>query len=195
MKVAVIDYGMGNVFNVERALQAIGCYVVITKDPNEIEKADAILLPGVGAFPQAMQSLEETGLIPLLKRIASEKPFLGICLGMQLLFESSTEGRPTKGLGLIPGTVERMRAKRLPHVGWNSILRDEDVYFVHSYHVVTHDEYIIAEAEYLGERVPAIVQDGLVTGMQFHPEKSGAFGLSLLQDWKEAVEREIITRH
>jgi glutamine amidotransferase len=195
MKVAVIDYGMGNVFNVERALQAIGCYVVITNDASQIEEADAILLPGVGAFPQAMQSLEQTGLIPLLQKMATEKPFLGICLGMQLLFDSSTEGMPTKGLGLIPGTVERMRAKRLPHVGWNSILRDEDVYFVHSYHAVTDDANIVAEADYMGEHIPAIVQKGLVTGMQFHPEKSGAFGLSLLQEWKEAVEREITTRH
>lgn len=193
MKVAVIDYGMGNVFNVERALQAIGCYVTITNDPAEIEAADAILLPGVGAFPQAMQSLEDTGLIPLLKRMATEKPLLGICLGMQLLFESSTEGMPTRGLGLIEGRVERMRAKRLPHVGWNSILRDEDVYFVHSYHVVTADENIVAAADYMGERVPAIVQSGLVTGMQFHPEKSGTFGLSLLKEWKEAVERETAT--
>jgi len=195
MKVAVIDYGMGNVFNVERALQAIGCYVVITNDANQIEEADAVLLPGVGAFPQAMQSLEQTGLIPLLQQMATEKPFLGICLGMQLLFDSSTEGMPTKGLGLIPGTVERMRAKRLPHVGWNSILRDEDVYFVHSYHAVTADDYIVAAADYMDEKVPAIVQKGLVTGMQFHPEKSGTFGLSLLQEWKEAVEREITTRH
>ncbi|WP_214698332.1 MULTISPECIES: imidazole glycerol phosphate synthase subunit HisH [unclassified Exiguobacterium] len=195
MKVAVIDYGMGNVFNVERALQAIGCYVVITNDARQIEEADAILLPGVGAFPQAMQSLEQSGLIPFLQRMATEKPFLGICLGMQLLFDSSTEGMPTKGLGLIPGTVERMRAKRLPHVGWNSILRDEDVYFVHSYHAVTDDEYIVAAAEYMCEKVPAIVQKGLVMGMQFHPEKSGTFGLSLLQEWKEAVEREITTRH
>jgi len=195
MKVAVIDYGMGNVFNVERALQAIGCYVTITNDPVVIEAADAILLPGVGAFPQAMQSLNETGLIPLLKRSAQEKPFLGICLGMQLLFESSTEGVPTEGLGLIEGRVERMRAKRLPHVGWNSILRDEDVYFVHSYHVVTDPGHVIASADYMGEDVPAIVQKGLVTGMQFHPEKSGAFGLSLLKEWKEAVEREITTGH
>ena len=195
MNVAVIDYGMGNVFNVERALQAIGCYVVITKDPAEIEAADAILLPGVGAFPQAMQSLEETGLIPLLKQMATEKPFLGICLGMQLLFESSTEVMETAGLGLIEGRVERMRAKRLPQIGWNSILRDEDVYFVHSYRVVTEEEHIVASTEYMGESVPAIVQDGLVTGMQFHPEKSGAFGLRLLAEWKEAVEREITTRH
>lgn len=195
MKIAVIDYGMGNVFNVERALQAIGCYVIITNDPVEIEAADAILLPGVGAFPQAMQSLSETGLIPLLKRSANEKPFLGICLGMQLLFESSTEGVPTEGLGLIEGRVERMRAKRLPHVGWNSILRDEDVYFVHSYHVVTDPVHVVASADYMGETVPAIVQKGLVTGMQFHPEKSGAFGLRLLTEWKEAVEREITTGH
>ncbi len=151
MMVAVIDYGMGNVFNVERALQAIGCYVTITNDPLDIEAADAILLPGVGAFPQAMQSLNETGLIPLLKRSAQEKPFLGICLGMQLLFESSTEGIPTEGLGLIEGRVERMRAKRLPHVGWNSILRDEDVYFVHSYHVVTDPAHVIASADYMGK--------------------------------------------
>lgn len=195
MNVAVIDYGMGNVFNVERALQAIGCYVVITNDPNEIKAADAILLPGVGAFPQAMQSLEETGLIPLLKQMATEKPFLGICLGMQLLFESSTEVMETAGLGLIEGRVERMRAKRLPQIGWNSILRDEDVYFVHSYRVVTDSKHIVASTEYMGESVPAIVQDGLVTGMQFHPEKSGAFGLRLLAEWKEAVEREITTRH
>lgn len=195
MNVAVIDYGMGNVFNVERALQAIGCYVVITKDPAEIEAADAILLPGVGAFPQAMQSLEETGLIPLLKQMATEKPFLGICLGMQLLFESSTEVMETAGLGLIEGRVERMRAKRLPQIGWNSILRDEDVYFVHSYRAVTDSKHIVASTEYMGESVPAIVQDGLVTGMQFHPEKSGAFGLRLLAEWKEAVEREITTRH
>lgn len=193
MNVAVIDYGMGNVFNVERALKAIGCHVVITNDATEIEAADAILLPGVGAFPQAMASLHATGLVPLLKRMATEKPFLGICLGMQLLFDSSTEGMLTEGLGLIEGRVERMRAKRLPHVGWNSILRDEDVYFVHSYHVVTAEAHIVASADYMGERVPAIVQDGLVTGMQFHPEKSGTFGLRLLQEWKESVEREITT--
>ncbi|MEW8966166.1 MULTISPECIES: imidazole glycerol phosphate synthase subunit HisH [Exiguobacterium] len=193
MNVAVIDYGMGNVFNVERALKAIGCHVVITNDPIEIEAADAILLPGVGAFPQAMASLHATGLVPLLKQMATEKPFLGICLGMQLLFDSSTEGMLTEGLGLIEGRVERMRAKRLPHVGWNSILRDEDVYFVHSYHVVTDEANIVASADYMGERVPAIVQDGLVTGMQFHPEKSGTFGLRLLQEWKESVEREITT--
>ncbi|MCT4796752.1 imidazole glycerol phosphate synthase subunit HisH [Exiguobacterium alkaliphilum] len=193
MNVAVIDYGMGNVFNVERALKAIGCHVVITNDPIEIEAADAILLPGVGAFPQAMASLHATGLVPLLKQMATEKPFLGICLGMQLLFDSSTEGVLTEGLGLIEGRVERMRAKRLPHVGWNSILRDEDVYFVHSYHVVTDEVNIVASADYMGERVPAIVQDGLVTGMQFHPEKSGTFGLRLLQEWKESVEREITT--
>lgn len=193
MNVAVIDYGMGNVFNVERALKAIGCHVVITNDPIEIEAADAILLPGVGAFPQAMASLYATGLVPLLKQMATEKPFLGICLGMQLLFDSSTEGMLTEGLGLIEGRVERMRAKRLPHVGWNSILRDEDVYFVHSYHVVTDEANIVASADYMGERVPAIVQDGLVTGMQFHPEKSGTFGLRLLQEWKESVEREITT--
>ncbi|STO08322.1 imidazole glycerol phosphate synthase subunit HisH [Exiguobacterium aurantiacum] len=193
MNVAVIDYGMGNVFNVERALKAIGCHVVITNDATEIEAADAILLPGVGAFPQAMASLHATGLVPLLKRMATEKPFLGICLGMQLLFDSSTEGMLTEGLGLIEGRVERMRAKRLPHVGWNSILRDEDVYFVHSYHVVTAEANIVASADYMGERVPAIVQDGLVTGMQFHPEKSGTFGLRLLQEWKESVEREITT--
>lgn len=193
MNVAVIDYGMGNVFNVERALKAIGCQVVITNDPTEIEAADAILLPGVGAFPQAMASLHATGLVPLLKQMATEKPFLGICLGMQLLFDSSTEGMLTEGLGLIEGRVERMRAKRLPHVGWNSILRDEDVYFVHSYHVVTDEAHIVASADYMGERVPAIVQDGLVMGMQFHPEKSGTFGLRLLQEWKESVEREIAT--
>lgn len=193
MNVAVIDYGMGNVFNVERALKAIGCHVVITNDATEIEAADEILLPGVGAFPQAMASLHATGLVPLLKRMATEKPFLGICLGMQLLFDSSTEGMLTEGLGLIEGRVERMRAKRLPHVGWNSILRDEDVYFVHSYHVVTAEAHIVASADYMGERVPAIVQDGLVTGMQFHPEKSGTFGLRLLQEWKESVEREITT--
>ncbi|WP_024370241.1 imidazole glycerol phosphate synthase subunit HisH [Exiguobacterium sp. ZOR0005] len=193
MNVAVIDYGMGNVFNVERALKAIGCHVVITNDATEIEAADAILLPGVGAFPQAMASLHATGLVPLLKRMATEKPFLGICLGMQLLFDSSTEGMLTEGLGLIEGRVERMRAKRLPHVGWNSILRDEDVYFVHSYHVVTAEANIVASADYMGERVPAIVQDGLVTGMQFHPEKSGTFGLRLLKEWKESVEREITT--
>ncbi|MCT4782028.1 MULTISPECIES: imidazole glycerol phosphate synthase subunit HisH [Exiguobacterium] len=193
MNVAVIDYGMGNVFNVERALKAIGCHVVITNDPIEIEAADAILLPGVGAFPQAMASLHATGLVPLLKQMATEKPFLGICLGMQLLFNSSTEGVLTEGLGLIEGRVERMRAKRLPHVGWNSILRDEDVYFVHSYHVVTDEAHIVASADYMGERVPAIVHDGLVTGMQFHPEKSGTFGLRLLKEWKESVEREITT--
>lgn len=193
MKVAIIDYGMGNVFNVERALQALNCYTIITNDPKEIGAADAILLPGVGAFPQAMQSLEETGLIPLIKQLAKEKPLLGICLGMQLLFESSTEGMMTDGLGLIEGRVERMRVKQLPHVGWNSILRDEDVYFVHSYRAVTEDQYIIASAEYMGESVPAIVQSGLVTGMQFHPEKSGEFGLSLLKEWKEAIERETAT--
>lgn len=194
--IAVIDYGAGNLFSVGNALDYLSLRSAVTRDPAEIRAADKIILPGVGAFPDAMCMLEESGLIPVLLEEAVKKPFLGICLGMQLLFETGREFRETKGLGLLPGTVEALEApgRKIPHMGWSPLqtlhpcpltqgIEDGDmVYFVHSFRAKTADECISMYTEY-GERIPAIVRKGQVYGTQFHPEKSGTVGLAILRNF------------
>ena len=194
---AIIDYGAGNLFSVKNALDHIGCDSVVTKDAAELEKADRIILPGVGAFPDAMKALGETGLIPVIKEQAKKKPLLGICLGMQMLFDKSCEFGETDGLGLIPGTVELMTPPGLliPQIGWNRLIYNERcaildglgdepyVYFVHSYAAVCGSEYVAAYTDY-GGNVPACVFSGNVYGCQFHPEKSGETGLSILRNFQ-----------
>lgn len=198
--IAVIDYGAGNVFNVLKACQYLKQPAELTADPQKIAQADAVLFPGVGAFGAAMTRLKETGLDQVIKStVASGTPFLGICLGMQLLFDSSTEFGSAKGLGLIPGRVVRIpddNGQRIvPQVGWNqnelkqpqSIFKSIDgqyTYFVHSYYAQCDDRYIVSTVEY-GVDVPAIVQKDNVYGFQFHPEKSGQVGLGLLQNFFE----------
>ncbi len=195
--IAIIDYGAGNIFSVKNALDYLGLENKLTSDKEEIKAADAIILPGVGAFPAAMKMLGETGLIETIKEEATKKPFLGICLGMQMLFEKGYEFEECDGLGLIKGSVRFMEEPDLiiPHMGWNKLEKlndcpllnglgdNEFVYFVHSYKAECNDENIAAYSEY-GGRVPALVFDGkFVYGAQFHPEKSGSTGLAILKNF------------
>lgn len=205
MKIGVIDYGMGNLFSVEQALKRLKADVVVTSDVFELRKADALVLPGVGAFPDAMKRLRETGLIEFIHEMKAEnKPLLGICLGMQLLFEESEEVTYTKGLGIFKGRIERFKGvSRIPHMGWNELElaqvpgwlaekelpQDRHVYFVHSFYATAMDSaQLVASADYEGVCVPGIVANGSFTGMQFHPEKSGPFGVFLLREWLNGVE-------
>jgi glutamine amidotransferase len=180
--IAIVDYGMGNVASVQTAFERIGHQVVITDDPTQLRQASHLILPGVGSFQAAMEEIENRGLKEILKELALTKPFLGICLGMQLLFSEGLEGGGTKGLDLIPGTVERIDTPYiLPHVGWNQLnicedhnaftkFTDKHVYFVHTFAAKTEPRYIVARAQY-GEDVTAIVKKGSLYGIQFHPEK------------------------
>lgn len=207
MKIGVIDYGMGNLFSVEQALKRLGCEVVVTADEHELDAVDALLLPGVGAFPDAMKRLAETKLDNYLQKVKAEnRPLLGICLGMQLLFEESAEVTLTKGLGFFKGSIQRFsgiegdQSYRVPHMGWNQLnvtnrpvwLKDEataeHVYFVHSFYATNIDTTeLVAYADYYGIEVPGIVAKGSITGMQFHPEKSGELGVYLLEQWLKGV--------
>jgi len=195
--IAIIDYGAGNIFSVKNALDYLGLESQLVSDEKSVRDADAVILPGVGAFPAAMKKLEATGLIDTIKAEASRKPFLGICLGMQLIFEKGYEFGECDGLGLIPGSVRKMEAPGLiiPHMGWNKLEKlngcplldnvgdNEYVYFVHSYKAECEDRNIAAYSEY-GGRVPALVYDGkYVFGAQFHPEKSGETGLKILRSF------------
>ena len=195
--IAVVDYGVGNLKSVTNALGYLGLASVITGDGPELERADAVILPGVGAFPDAADKLRASGLDRVLRAQCGKKPILGICLGMKLLFDRGEEGRGCEGLGLVSGCVERIQTKlKLPHIGWNSLtLRNgsplfrglEDgiyVYFVHSFCGVTAEENVIASTDY-GGRVTAAVQRGHVFGCQFHPEKSGEAGLQMLKNFGE----------
>lgn len=195
--IAIIDYGAGNIFSVKNALDYLGLESHLVSDKESVISADAVILPGVGAFPAAMKKLESTGLIDTIKEEATKKPFLGICLGMQLIFEKGYEFGECDGLGLIKGDVRKMEAPELiiPHMGWNKLERlndcrlmdgigdNEYVYFVHSYKAYCDDKDISAYCEY-GGCVPALVHDGkFVYGAQFHPEKSGGTGLRILKNF------------
>lgn len=193
---AIVDYGVGNLKSVANALSYIGQESRICDDARGLELADAIILPGVGAFPDAAERLRQSGLETVLKKQAEQKPTLGICLGMQLLFQTGYEVRPCQGLGFVPGTVERIETElKLPHIGWNSLTFYHDsplfyglddgayVYFVHSYcGLAQQDEQVIATTDY-GPEVTAAVQNGYVFGTQFHPEKSGEVGLQILKNF------------
>ena len=200
--IAIIDYGVGNLFSLSRSLEAIGAEAVITRDPDTIKSAERIILPGVGAFGDAMNKLKENGMNELIRQQAAlGKPLMGICLGMQLLFEKSLEFGEHEGLSLIPGTVRPIAdvispSLKIPQIGWNAlrktnpyyILQDvkdgECVYFVHSYYADTEAKYIIADTEY-SARLTAAVANGNVCGCQFHPEKSGNTGLRILKSFAE----------
>jgi len=202
--IAIVDYGMGNLHSVKNALSHLGLDAIITADKDELRAADRIILPGVGAFPDAMRALKASVLDTLLVALAKEKkPLLGICLGMQLLFDKSFEFEETEGLGLIEGEVRPLDAKglKIPHMGWNSLklhqksdplvsaLADGDhVYFVHSFAAVTDSANIVASSEY-GSMVPALVKNPTlpVWGAQFHPEKSHEKGLSILRAFCEVT--------
>lgn len=200
--IAVIDYGVGNLFSLKSSLQSIGCEAVVTGDAEVIATADGLLLPGVGAFEDAAKRLRESGLNQLICRLAKEgKPLLGICLGMQLLFERSFEFGEYEGLGLLKGDIVPMEGDipadlKIPHIGWNAlhftkenelfryISENDCVYFVHSFYATNCDDSVIATAEY-GKELTAAVAKGNIYGCQFHPEKSGTVGLNILKAFCE----------
>ena len=195
---AIVDYGVGNLRSVANAMAYIGQRTLVTGDAEELERADAVILPGVGAFPDAADKLRERGLDQVLLNQAGRKPILGICLGMQLLFDWGEEGRGCKGLGLVGGSVKLIQTDfKLPHIGWNSLVFQngsplfrglEDgayVYFVHSYcGYADREENVIARTQY-GPSVAAAVSHIGVYGCQFHPEKSGEAGLQILKNFGE----------
>lgn len=201
--IAIIDYGVGNLFSLYSSFKAIGYEAIVTGDPEMIRKADKLILPGVGAFRDAAAKLRDSGLFDLIKELASAgKPIMGICLGMQMLFDRSYEYGVYDGLALIPGEIRPIsevipKELKIPQIGWNPLLlnkkaasvfngiRDGDcVYFVHSYQAVCDDRYITARTEY-GAPLTAAVQNRNVFGCQFHPEKSGSVGLRILKAFCE----------
>lgn len=194
--IAVVDYGVGNLFSLSRSLEFIGLECAVTSDKNEIAAADRVILPGVGAFGDAAQKLLASGLDRVvIEQARAGKPLLGICLGMQLLFEESVEFGRHKGLGMLKGTVKPLRGAaegvKIPHMGWNnlSVIRESPlltlnakpyVYFVHSFYAGV-SECTIASSSYGGAEISAVVGCENVFGMQFHPEKSGTAGLEMLR--------------
>lgn len=197
--IAIIDYGAGNLFSVQNALNYLKLENKITSEKADIINADRIILPGVGAFGDAMEKLNKSGLVDTIKEEALKKPFLGICLGMQLLFRKSYEFGEFDGLGLIKGSVRLMKPKgnlSVPQMGWNSLEYNRDcpllkgidkgqyVYFVHSYAADCNSDDVYAYADY-GGKVPALVGNNFVYGAQFHPEKSGETGLMILRNFAE----------
>lgn len=197
--IAIIDYGMGNLFSVEKAFVKLGAEVVVTRLPEVILKADKVVLPGVGAFGDCMRNLTEYGLVDVIREvIARGTPFLGICLGLQMLFDGSEEDPGVKGLGIFPGMVRKIVAPalKIPHMGWNNLeftgdsrlfsdLAEPYVYFVHSYHAVPEDNSLVTAVVDYGGPVTAAVGRGNIQAVQFHPEKSGTVGLAMLANFKE----------
>jgi len=195
--IAIVDYGMGNRRSLEKALAHVGAESVITSDHDVIRAADAVILPGVGAFPEAMRHVNRLGLGAVLTELT--QPLLGICLGMQLLFESSSEHEGAAGLGILPGTVTPLRSPRLPHIGWNLVTFERDsalaegidrqaaFYHVHSFACRPADpDDVVGTSEY-GERFVSVVERGNVMATQFHPEKSSRDGLRLLRNFATRV--------
>jgi len=198
--IAIIDYGMGNIHSVQKALQLYGAETIITNKPKDIQSADKVVLPGVGAFDDAMLELKKRGLISRIKGlIKNKKPLLGICLGMQLLFESSEEADESKGLGIFKGAVKKFEEKdklKVPQIGWNQLTRISEkcpllkniaegsyVYFCHSYYPTPKDKQAIAATCNYGKEFAAIVWKDNVYGVQFHPEKSQEIGLKILKNF------------
>ena len=200
--IAIVDYGVGNLFSLTSSFAAIGAEATVTADPAVLRAADKILLPGVGAFEDAARKLRQTGLDTVVKELAAAgKPLLGICLGMQLLFDKSYEYGCHEGLGLIPGAVRPIAdvipaGLKIPHIGWNAlhfhkqcpifsnISEGDCVYFVHSSYAADCDDSTVATAEYGADLTAAVAKDN-VYGCQFHPEKSGAVGLKILKAFAE----------
>lgn len=196
---AIIDYDAGNLKSVEKALQALGEETVITRDREEILAADRVILPGVGAFGDAMEKLHQYGLVEIIRQVVQKgTPFLGICLGLQLLFEESEESQGVPGLGILKGKIRRIPntpGLKIPHMGWNSLtLRPETrlfsglgeepyVYFVHSYYLEAADSEIVAASADYGVVIHAAVETGNVFACQFHPEKSSDTGLQILKNF------------
>ncbi|EJF01441.1 imidazole glycerol phosphate synthase subunit HisH [Liquorilactobacillus mali] len=199
---SIIDYDAGNTFNVIKAFKYLGIEVQLTDNPEKIMRSSGLILPGVGAFGPAMETLEKKNLIGVIKEavLINKIPLLGICLGMQMLFEKSSEYGNHKGLGLIPGEISAIPEKsglKVPQMGWNEnhlkkdetdfeFIANEYTYFVHSYYAVCDKKYLISTVDY-GVEIPAMVQSKNVFGTQFHPEKSGKVGLNILKTFSEKV--------
>ena len=207
LMITVIDYGMGNLRSVSKALESLGAKVRLTSDPQDVWAAEKLILPGVGAFPAAMQELTLRKLVdPIKSSLAKGTRYLGICLGLQLLFETSDEGHGAKGLGIIPGTVARFACDassslKIPHMGWNTIRSpyppntpikcpllkgiadDSAVYFVHSYCARPTEQVVVAMETDYGGKFPSMIWRGNIFATQFHPEKSQAIGLKLLENF------------
>ena len=201
--IAIVDYGVGNLFSLSSSLKALGLETEITADAEKLRAADKIILPGVGAFGDAKAKLDATGLVPVLQEEAKKKPFLGICLGMQLLFDRSTEYGEHTGLGFVPGQVVDLRSDledktlKVPHMGWNSLQIAKDdpifkyfengeyVYYVHSFYAKDCLPSTLGTSQYGNVAVTGVVRSGNVYGTQFHPEKSGDAGLRLLKAFAE----------
>ncbi|CAM3887406.1 imidazole glycerol phosphate synthase subunit HisH [Alkalicoccus chagannorensis] len=196
--IGIIDYGMGNLHSVTKAVERLGETPFLSSHAEKLAEADLLILPGVGAFKDGMEELRKRGLDTFIQQWAGDgKPILGICLGMQLLFDESEEFGTTKGLGLLPGRVERFPqgAAKIPHMGWNNLIFKQPqhpllyqveegyVYFVHSYYVNAAEDILLASAEYAGVEVAAVTASGSVWGTQFHPEKSSHVGMSLLRNF------------
>lgn len=199
--IAIIDYGAGNLRSVQKACEFVGAAAEITSDPDIILNADRVILPGVGSFGDCMQSLNSCSLTDVIRKtVQNGTPFLGICLGMQLLFESSEESPEAEGLGILKGKIVKIPSKdglKIPHMGWNSLsfrkespvfkdLPDDPfVYFVHSYYMQPDDESIIAADTYYTAKMPVALSCGNIFATQFHPEKSGSTGLKILKNFVE----------
>lgn len=206
--IAIVDYGVGNLFSLKSSFSSLGADIIVTGEKEEIEKADKIILPGVGAFEDAAKKLSQSGLGEVVIEEAKKgKPIMGICLGMQLLFEKSYEYGEHKGLGLIPGAVKPIadvipKDLKIPHIGWNALIfkkqsplykyinEGDCVYFVHSFYAADCEDFTISTAEY-GAELTAGVQNKNVFGCQFHPEKSGEVGLKILKAFTELGGEEL----
>tara|TARA_B100001093_G_scaffold519665_1_gene609731 strand:+ start:1834 stop:2484 length:651 start_codon:yes stop_codon:yes gene_type:complete len=212
-KIVIVDYGVGNLLSVQRAVKECGSDAIVSSDPKAISKASRVILPGVGAFSNGMKALKMLGLVDTLKNLAKDGiPLLGICLGMQLLLDQSEEYGFTNGLGIMPGRVIPIPKKsiegyplKIPHIGWNKlyphrntswentfldkIKPSDTTYFVHSYMAIpSESDKILANCIYGGNHIPAVICNGNVLGCQFHPEKSGVVGLSLLKTFLDTVK-------
>jgi glutamine amidotransferase len=206
VSIAVIDYGAGNLRSIRRALEAAGAEVTVSSGSSDVRQADAVVFPGVGAAGAAMDRLHQLGLVDVISDVVAEgRPFLGICLGMQLLFEHQEEG-DTHGLGLLRGRVHGLSPRvKVPQIGWNRVrwlqeatgyrpAEEDDFYFVHSYVIEPDDPADVVAITRYGELFPSIVRHGQVWGTQFHPEKSGPAGLKLIAGWVDGVRANASTR-
>jgi len=208
--IAIIDYDAGNIRSVEKALLSLGADVEVTRDPEKILNADKVILPGVGSFGDAMQKLKEYGLIDVIHKVVEKKtPFLGICLGLQLMFESSQESVGVEGLGILKGKILRIpdsldengKPRKIPHIGWNSLtfpkesklfaglLQESYVYFVHSYYLKAEEDDIVAATAEYGVTIHAAVEKDHIFACQFHPEKSSEVGLKILKNFVELTRK------
>lgn len=199
--IAIIDYGMGNLKSVEKAFNYLGCNTVVTGSPEKIRSAEKVVLPGVGAFAEAIKCIKETGLDEVINEtIQKGKPFLGICLGLQLMFDYSEENNGAEGLGILRGKIKKIDTGiKIPHMGWNRLdIKKESklfkdlpenpyVYFVHSFHLVADDNDIIAATTYYGREIEVAVEKENLFLTQFHPEKSGEIGLKMLKNFLELI--------